>query len=299
MKQKTIAAPIKIQGIGIHSGNKVKMNMIPAPVNTGIVFVRVDQSPPISIKAVTENVSSTNMSTDISSGNVTVKTIEHFMSALFACGITNLYVEVTSSEVPVMDGSAAPFIFLIKETGVVEQFANKKYMKITRPIKVGDENKYAQILPNDTFCVDLTIDFDNPVIGKQRRVFDLSENSFSKDISAARTFGFLKDIEYLHANGMGLGGSSKNAVIIDDYSILNKDGLRYEDEFVRHKILDVVGDLYVSGYHIIGKYIGYKSGHAINNELISEIFRQKAYEIVELQESTPNQLKNLSFCGVN
>jgi UDP-3-O-[3-hydroxymyristoyl] N-acetylglucosamine deacetylase len=295
MYQKTIASPIKIEGIGIHSGNKVKMQLLPAPINTGIVFVRVDQTPPVSIKAVTKNVSSTTMSTDISSNGVTVKTIEHFMSALFACEITNLYIEVTSSEVPVMDGSAAPFIFLIKETGVTEQSAPKKFMKITRHVRVGDENRYTELHPNDTFSVDLKIDFNHPLIGAQHRVFDLSKHSFLKEIAPARTFGFLKDIEYLHANGMGLGGSTSNAVILDEYSILNKDGLRCDDEFVRHKVLDVIGDLYISGYHILGKYVGYKSGHAINHQLLLKVFEEGAYEIVTEEKGAGNESYALSY----
>jgi UDP-3-O-[3-hydroxymyristoyl] N-acetylglucosamine deacetylase len=256
------------------------MRLLPAPANTGIVFVRVDQTPPVSIPAVSANVSSTTMSTDISLNGVTVKTIEHFMSALFGVGITNLFVELTSTEVPVMDGSASTFIFLLREAGIVEQNAARKFMRITRPVAVGGEGKWASLEPHRGFVVDYTIDFDHPAIGKSQRVVDFTKHSFASDIANARTFGFLKDLEYLRANNLGLGGSTSNAIILDEYSIINNEGLRHDDEFVRHKILDAVGDLYVSGYQILGKYTGFKAGHAINNTLLQAVFDQQAYEII-------------------
>jgi UDP-3-O-[3-hydroxymyristoyl] N-acetylglucosamine deacetylase len=280
MNQHTIKNPIAIKGIGIHSGKPVTMRLVPANPDTGIVFVRTDYSPEIEIPAVFNNVEHTVMSTDIVTNGATIKTIEHLMSALCSIGIDNLRIELSNQEIPILDGSSKGFIMLIKNAGMQKQHSLRNYLKITKPITVRVDDKFIHLEPADSFVVDVTIDFNHPAIGRSRFCIDFSKQSFEKEIAAARTFGFIQDLEKLRAAGLGLGGSMHNAVILDDYKVLNPDGLRFTNEFVRHKILDAVGDLYTCGFQIIGKYTGYKPGHAINNLLVRSVFEQQAYEII-------------------
>lgn len=280
MKQHTINQAINIKGVGIHSGKTVSMRLVPAACNSGIVFVRTDFSPNVEIPALYSNVWSTAMSTDIGTHKAVVRTIEHLMSALHCVGVDNLRIELDSEEIPVMDGSAASFVFLIQETGLQEQAGSRKFMKITQSVTVTDQDRIATLSPAPSLIMDFAIDFDHSAIGSSRYTIDLSAKSFAKHIAPARTFGFLSDVEKLHAAGLGLGGSINNAIILDEYRVLNPEGLRFDDEFVRHKILDAVGDLYTSGYPVIGKYSASRAGHALNNKLLQAVVEQQAYTIV-------------------
>ena len=286
-KQRTLNSTINAAGIGLHSGEKVFITLRPAPPNTGIVFCRVDQSPVVQIPAYALNVSSTVLSTTLEANGAEVSTVEHLMSALAGLGIDNAFVELTSSEVPIMDGSAGPFVFLLRSAGIKEQSAAKRFVKIKRKVTVRDGDKEATFLPFDGFKVTFSIDFDHPVFRMRRQTVsvDFSSTSFVKEISRARTFGFMKDIEYLRTKNLALGGSVKNAIVVDDFRILNEDGLRYEDEFVRHKVLDAIGDLYLLGAGLIGEFRGHKSGHGLNNALLRSLLAQPdAYEWVTFED---------------
>lgn len=283
IRQRTLRNTIRATGIGLHSGDKVYLTLIPAPVGTGIVFRRTDLTPAVEIPAQALMVKETTLSTTLVAGNVKVSTVEHLMAALAGLGIDNLYIELSAAEVPIMDGSAGPFVFLLQSAGIQEQNAPKKFIRIRRKVTVTEEDKTASFLPFKGFKVGFTIDFDHPVFRSrsQHASVDFSTTSFVREVSRARTFGFMKDIEYLRARNLAKGGSVDNAIVIDDYGILNEDGLRYEDEFVRHKILDAIGDLYLAGHSLIGEYQGFKSGHALNNQLVRELIRQQdAWEIV-------------------
>lgn len=271
LRQRTLKNAIHATGLGLHSGDKVYMTLRPAAVNTGIVFRRTDLD--VDVPATAENVSETVLSTTIGHGDAKVSTIEHIMSAFAGLGIDNAYVDLSAAEVPIMDGSAGPFVFLIQSAGVEEQMAAKKVIRITKPIIVEDGDKIARFDPYDGFQVDLRIDFDHPAFKEdlQHVVIDFSATSFVKEVSRARTFGFMRDIEMLLANNLAQGGSQDNAIVLDDYRILNPDGLRYEDEFVRHKVLDAIGDLYTLGHSLVGKFTGFKTGHAVNNLLLREM----------------------------
>lgn len=293
--QRTLKSSIGTTGIGLHSGKKVKLTLRPAAVNTGIVFTRVDLDSPVSIKASPECVGETMLSTALVKGEgkeaVKVSTIEHLMSALAAHGIDNLYVDLSAEEVPIMDGSAAPFLYLIQSAGIEEQSASKKFIKIKRKIEVRKGDIYASLEPYNGFKLAFEIDFDHPAVNDSRQYLevDLSKESYSAEIGRARTFCFLKDVEMLRSMNLALGGSLGNAIVMDDYRVLN-DGLRYDDEFVKHKMLDAVGDLYTLGYGIIGRFYGYKSGHAVNNLLLRELLQQPdAWEFVSAgkQEKSP------------
>lgn len=283
IRQRTLRNSIKATGVGLHSGDKVYLTLRPAPVDTGIVFLRTDVNPMAEIPAQALKVTDTTLSTTIENNGVKVSTVEHLMAALAGLGIDNAYIELSAPEVPIMDGSAGPFVFLIQSAGIEEQSAAKKFIRIKRKVSVKDGDKVATFLPFDGFKVGFTIDFDHPVFRgrSQKATVDFSSTSFVREVSRARTFGFLRDIEFLRSKNLALGGSVENAIVIDDFRILNDDGLRYEDEFVRHKILDAIGDLYLLGKGIIGEFQGYKSGHALNNMLVRALLAQQdAWDIV-------------------
>ncbi len=286
IRQRTLKNKIRATGVGLHTGEKVYLTLKPAPVNTGIVFRRVDLNPVVEIPASFDNVGDTTLSTTLVNGDVRVSTVEHLLSAMAGLGIDNAYVEVTASEVPIMDGSAGPFVFLIQSAGVTEQSAPKEFIRIKRKIVVEDGDKRAVFEPFDGFKVSFTIDFNHPVFRgrSQHAMLDLSSTSFVKEISRARTFGFMRDIEFLRERNLALGGSVNNAIVMDDYRILNDDGLRYDDEFVKHKILDAIGDLYLLGKGLIGAFIGHKSGHGLNNQLLRELVKNPdAWEVVTFE----------------
>lgn len=288
IRQRTLKNVIRATGIGLHSGKKVHLALRPAPVNTGIVFVRTDLEPEVHIKAGANNVTDTTLCTAVSCGDVKVATVEHLMSALAGLGIDNAFVDVSAPEVPIMDGSAGPFVFLIQSAGVLEQNAAKKFIRIKREIAVRDGDKEAVFLPHQGFKVSFAIDFDHPVFERQKQVasVDFSTTSFVKEVSRARTFGFMRDLEHLRANNLALGGSLDNAIVVDEYRIVNEGGLRYDDEFVKHKVLDAIGDLYQLGHSLIGEFRGIKSGHALNNQLCRALLEQPdAFEIVTFEEN--------------
>lgn len=287
IRQRTLKNIIRATGIGLHSGEKVYLTLKPAPVNTGIVFVRTDLTPAVEIKAIAVNVGETTLSTTLTNGSVKVSTVEHLLSAMAGLGIDNAYVEVSAAEVPIMDGSAGPFVFLIQSAGVEEQSLPKRFIRIKDTVVVKDGDKYASFRPYNGFKVSFTIDFDHPLFDESNQVasLDFSSTSFVKEVSRARTFGFMRDIEYLRSKNLALGGSVNNAIVVDDYRVLNEDGLRYENEFVKHKILDAVGDLYLLGNSLIGEYVGYKSGHGLNNQLLRTLLKQQeAWEFVEFED---------------
>jgi UDP-3-O-[3-hydroxymyristoyl] N-acetylglucosamine deacetylase len=290
IKQRTLKNVIRATGVGLHTGDKVYLTLRPAAPNTGIVFRRVDMEQPVEIAARAENVGDTRLSTALEHNGVKISTVEHLLSAFAGLGVDNAYVDVSAAEVPIMDGSAGPFVFLIQSAGVEEQNAAKRFIRIKRPVRVEDGDKWASFEPFDGFKVGFTIDFDHPAFRERAQTasVDFSSTSFVKEVSRARTFGFLRDLEMLRQRQLALGGSLDNAIVVDDYRVLNEDGLRYEDEFVKHKILDAIGDLYLLGHSLIGAFTGHKSGHALNNRLLKElILRQDAWEEVTFDESEP------------
>ncbi|MBF0448621.1 MAG: UDP-3-O-acyl-N-acetylglucosamine deacetylase [Magnetococcales bacterium] len=280
--QRTLKNTIRCTGIGLHSGNKVYMSLRPASENTGIVFHRTDLDGAL-IPATVENISDTRLCSTISNANnVRVSTIEHLMAAFAGLGVDNAYVDLDGPEVPIMDGSAAPFVFLIQCAGVVDQKLPKKWIRVKKKVTVKEGDKEASFEPLDHFRVSFLIDFDHPLIAQQGVDMDVSETTFIKDVSRARTFGFLKDMETLRSNGLAKGGSLDNAIVIGDFRILNEGGLRYEQEFVRHKIIDAIGDLYLLGHPVQGHFKGIRSGHGLNNALLKTLLTQKdAWEFVE------------------
>lgn len=270
IRQRTLKNIIRATGVGLHTGEKVYLTLRPAAVDTGIVFRRVDLDEPVEIRATPENVGDTRLSTTLMNGDVKVSTVEHLLSAMAGLGIDNAYIDVTAPEVPIMDGSAGPFVFLIQSAGIEEQNAAKRFIRIKKPVVVEDGDKWARFDPFEGFKVSFNIDFEHPVFKNrsQTTTVDFSSTSFVKEVSRARTFGFMRDIEQLRENNLALGGSLDNAIVMDDYRVLNEDGLRYQDEFVKHKVLDAIGDLYLLGCSLIGEFSGYKSGHALNNHLL-------------------------------
>ncbi|MCU7875666.1 MAG: UDP-3-O-acyl-N-acetylglucosamine deacetylase [Candidatus Thiodiazotropha sp. (ex Lucinoma borealis)] len=285
--QRTLKNVIRATGVGLHTGEKVFLTLRPAAPDTGIVFRRVDLDPPVEIRACAENVGDTRLSSTLVQEGVRVSTVEHLLSALAGLGIDNAYVDVSAAEVPIMDGSAGPFVFLLQSAGVEEQNKAKRFIRIKRKVEVEEGDKRASFEPFDGFKVSFSIDFDHPAF-KERSQFatvDFSSTSFVREVSRARTFGFLRDIEMLRQKELALGGSLDNAVVVDDYRIMNDDGLRYEDEFVKHKILDAIGDLYLLGHSLIGAFSGHKSGHALNNRLLRELINQQdAWEEITFDE---------------
>jgi UDP-3-O-[3-hydroxymyristoyl] N-acetylglucosamine deacetylase len=287
IKQRTLKNSIRATGVGLHTGDKVYVMLRPAPVDTGVVFRRMDLDPPVEIKASPDNVGDTRLSTTLVDGAVRVSTVEHLLSAIAGLGIDNVYVDVSAPEVPIMDGSAGPFVFLIQSAGIVEQEAAKKFIRIKRSVEVREDDKWARFDPFDGFKVGFSIDFHHPIFnnGVQTAELDFSTTSFVKEVSRARTFGFMRDIEMLRERRLALGGSLDNAIVLDDFRILNEDGLRYEDEFVKHKILDAIGDLYLLGHSLIGAFTGFKSGHDLNNRLIRSLIAQEdAWECITFED---------------
>jgi len=276
--QRTLKNSIRATGVGLHTGKKVLMRLRPAPVDSGIVFRRSDlpQSPPIEAHA--ENVGDTVLGTTLVKGNVRVSTVEHLLSAFAGLGIDNAVVEVSAPEVPIMDGSAGPFVFLLQSAGIEEQRAPKRFIRIKKALRVEDGDKWAEFRPFDGFKVNFEIEFNHPIFKRrsQRASMDFSTTSFLKEVSRARTFGFMRDLEMLRARNLALGGSLDNAIVLDDFRVLNEDGLRYEDEFVKHKILDAIGDLYLLGHSLIGEFSGHKSGHALNNKLLRALLADRS-----------------------
>lgn len=290
IKQRTLKNTIRAIGIGVHTGQKVKLVLSPASENTGIIFRRTDLQKIVEIPAHPANVGETTLSTTLVKGDVKIATVEHLMAAFFGLGIDNAYVDVDASELPIMDGSAGPFVFLIQSAGIVEQNAPKKFLKIKKKIVIKDKDKFASLEPYRGFKISFGINFDHPAFkeDEQSLEIDFADHSFVKEIARARTFGFMEDYEMMRERNLARGASLDNAVVLNDYTVVNEGGLRYNNEFVKHKILDVTGDLYLLGYNILGHFSGYKSGHALNNKLLNSLLAQEhAWELVDFTE--PNQ----------
>jgi len=288
IKQRTLKNAIRATGVGLHTGEKVYLTLRPAPINTGIVFRRTDLADPVEIKADPMNVSDTRMSTTLEHDSAKISTVEHLMAAFAGLGIDNAYVDVTAAEVPIMDGSAGPFVFLLQSAGIEEQSIPKQFIRIKKPVRVEEGDKWASFEPWDGFKVSFSIDFDHPSLRKstQTACVDFSTTSFVKEVSRARTFGFMRDLEMLRAAGLARGGGMENAIVMDNFRVLNEDGLRYEDEFVKHKVLDAIGDLYLLGHPLIGAFSAHKSGHALNNRILRTLLSdQDAWEIVSFEET--------------
>ncbi|HTE41855.1 MAG TPA: UDP-3-O-acyl-N-acetylglucosamine deacetylase [Steroidobacteraceae bacterium] len=287
VRQRTLKNTIRATGVGLHTGKKVLMVLRPAPVNTGIVFYRSDLPNSPAVHAHAHNVRETDLGTTLIKDDAKIATVEHLLSALAGLGIDNAFVDLSAAEVPIMDGSAGPFVFLLQSAGIEEQNAPKRFVRVLKPIRVEDGDKWAQLKPYDGFKVNFEIEFNHPVFKKHSQVASLefSTTAFLKEISRARTFGFMRDLEYMRARNQALGGTMDNAIVLDDYRILNEDGLRYEDEFVKHKILDAIGDLYLLGCSLIGEYTGYKSGHGLNNKILRALLADRStYEEVTFTE---------------
>jgi UDP-3-O-[3-hydroxymyristoyl] N-acetylglucosamine deacetylase len=276
VNQRTLSNSIRATGVGLHSGKNVLMTLHPAPANTGIVFRRVDLEPAVEIRAHASNVSRTDLNTTLTLGDTSIYTVEHLLSAFAGLGVDNAYVDLTAPEVPIMDGSAGPFVFLLQSAGIVELDEPKKFIRILRQVRVEDGDRWAQFVPFDGFRVDFEIGFEHPSFKRraQKASIDFSTVSYLREISRARTFGFMRDIEMLRKRNLTLGGTLDNAIVLDEHRVLNEDGLRYEDEFVKHKILDAIGDLYLLGRPVIGAFHGYKSGHYLNSLLMQELLAQ-------------------------
>ena len=287
IRQCTLKNVIRASGVGLHSGKKVYLSLRPAPPSTGIVFRRVDLEPVVEIRACPENVGDTTLSTTLSHGTVRVSTVEHLLSAMAGLGIDNAFVDVSAPEVPIMDGSAGPFVFLIQSAGIEQQNVPKQFIRIKKSVSVKDGNKWARFEPFEGFKVAFSIDFDHPVFraSVSKATVDFSTTSFVKEVSRARTFGFTRDLERLRENNLALGGNLDNAIIVDEFRVLNEDGLRYEDEFVKHKVLDAIGDLYLLGHSLIGSFSGHKSGHHLNNKLLKALVEDAhAWEIATFDD---------------
>jgi UDP-3-O-[3-hydroxymyristoyl] N-acetylglucosamine deacetylase len=286
IKQRTLKNMIRATGVGLHTGTKVYMTLRPAAANTGIVFRRTDLNPPVEIKGEPYAVGDTRLSSCLEREGTRVSTVEHLMSALAGLGIDNAYVDLTAAEVPIMDGSAGPFVFLLQSAGIEEQNARKKFIRIVKPIEVREGDKWVRFEPHNGFKLTMSIDFTHPVFDKtpQEVTVDFSTTSYVKEVSRARTFGFMQDVETMRAQGLALGGSLDNAIVMDEYRVLNTDGLRYEDEFVKHKVLDAIGDLYLLGHPLIGAFSGHKTGHALNNRLLRRLMEDKpSWELVSFE----------------
>lgn len=289
LKQRTLKNVIRATGVGLHTGEKVYLTLRPAPADTGIIFVRTDLDPHVEIPAEAHLVGDTTLSTTLIQDGVRVSTIEHLMSAMCGLGIDNAYVEVSAPEVPIMDGSAGPFVFLIQSAGIEEQDAPKKFLRVTKPVRLEDGDRSVSLEPFDGFKVSYTLLYDHPVYRRYTKsaTIDFSSTSFVKEVSRARTFGFMHEFEELRNRNLALGASMDNAIAVGDYKVLNEDGLRYEDEFVKHKILDSIGDLYLLGHSLLGEFKGYKSGHALNNALLRALHATPdAWELVTFESES-------------
>ncbi|MDO9315360.1 MAG: UDP-3-O-acyl-N-acetylglucosamine deacetylase [Burkholderiaceae bacterium] len=290
LKQRTLKTLTRAVGMGLHSGQRVEITLRPAPPDTGIVFRRVDLPVPVDIPVSALAVTDTRMASTISHGNAKVHTVEHLMSACAGLGVDNLYVDITAEEVPILDGSASSFVFLLQSAGIEMQNAPKRFVRVLAPVEVrqgeGDNVKWARLEPYHGYRLSFEIDFSHPAVDAtgQRVLFDMSTDSYSKDIARARTFGFTKDVEMMRANGLALGGGLDNAIVMDDYKVLNAGGLRYDDEFVKHKILDAMGDLYLLGKPLLASYSAFRSGHALNNLLLRELLNHpEAWDVVTFE----------------
>lgn len=284
--QRTLKNLIRATGVGLHTGAKVYMTLRPAPANSGIIFRRIDLAEPVEIKATPHAVGDTRLSSCLERDGVRVQTVEHLMSAFAGLGIDNAYVDLSAPEVPIMDGSAAPFVFLLQSAGIEEQSAPKRFIRVLSPVMVEEGEKWVRLEPHNGFKLSLSIDFDHPVFDKTRKSVsvDFSDTSYVKEVSRARTFGFMQDVETMRGQGLALGGSLDNAIVMDEYRVLNTDGLRYEDEFVKHKVLDAIGDLYLLGHPLIGAFSGQRSGHALNNQLLRRLLEdRKAWEFASFE----------------
>jgi UDP-3-O-[3-hydroxymyristoyl] N-acetylglucosamine deacetylase len=292
LKQRTLQSLTKAVGVGLHSGQRVELTLRPAQPDTGIVFRRVDLPQPVDIPINAMAVTDTRLASTISQGGAKVFTVEHLMSACAGLGIDNLYIDITAEEVPILDGSASSFVFLLQSAGIVEQNAPKRFIRILKTVEVregeGDHVKWARLEPHHGYKLSFEIDFHHPAVDStgQSVVFDMDTDVYTRDIARARTFGFTRDVEMMRANGLALGGGLDNAIVMDDYKVLNSDGLRYDDEFVKHKILDAMGDLYLIGKPLLASYVAFRSGHAMNNKLLRELLSQpEAYDVVTFEDA--------------
>lgn len=299
LKQRTLKKAISATGVGLHNGEKVTLTLRPAAADTGIVFKRVDLPQPNEIQATPSAVHDTRMCSALEANGVRVATVEHIMSALAGLGVDNVYVDVNASEIPIMDGSSGPFVFLLQEAGIVEQAAAKKFIRVKKMVEVIEGDKWVRFEPYHGFKIDFTINFNHPVFehsGNNVKL-DFAADSYIKEISRARTFGFMHEVEYLRSNGLARGGSLDNAIVLDEYRVLNTDGLRYDDEFVKHKVLDAIGDLYMLGHPILGAFYAYKSGHALNNQLLRALLADASaweYTTFNKMEDAPAEFLALS-----
>jgi UDP-3-O-[3-hydroxymyristoyl] N-acetylglucosamine deacetylase len=287
LKQRTLKTTIKTTGVGLHTGARVEIVLRPAAPDTGIVFHRVDLAVPVTLPADALHVGDTRLSSTLTHDGASISTVEHLMSALAGLGVDNLHVDVAGPEIPIMDGSAGPFVFLLQSAGIVEQEAPKRYLRILSPVEVKDGDKWARFEPYNGFKLDFTIDFPHPMFGSENRnvVIDFALHSYVKEVARARTFGFMQEVEAMRAAGLGLGGSLQNAIVLDEYRVLNSEGLRYDNEFVKHKVLDAIGDLYLLGHPLIGQYTAFKSGHGLNNAVARALLaRPDAFELVTFVE---------------
>ena len=291
IQQRTLKSLTRAVGVGLHSGQRVELTLRPAAPDTGIVFRRIDLPEPVDIRVSAAAVTDTRMASTLSCGNAKVFTVEHLMSACAGLGVDNLYVDITAEEVPILDGSAASFVFLLQSAGIVLQNAPRRFIRLLKPVEVRDgqgaSEKWARLEPYHGYKLSFEIDFDHPAVDStgQRVVFDMSTDSYSKDIARARTFGFTKDVEMMRANGLALGGGMDNAIVMDDYKVLNAGGLRYDDEFVKHKILDAMGDLYLIGKPFLASYSAFRSGHGLNNLLLRELLNHpEAWDVVTFED---------------
>ncbi len=303
LKQRTLKSITQAVGVGLHSGQRVEITLRPAQPDTGIVFRRVDLPQPVDIPVSATAVTDTRLASTLSHGDAKVNTVEHLMSACAGLGVDNLYVDITAEEIPILDGSAASFVFLLQSAGIVQQNTPRRFIRLTQPVEVregsGPTEKWARLEPYHGYRLRFEIDFKHPAVDStgQSVEFDLSTGSYARDIARARTFGFTKDVEMMRANGLALGGGLDNAIVMDDYKVLNADGLRYDDEFVKHKILDAMGDLYIVGKPLLASYTAFRSGHALNNKLLRELLAQpQAWEVVtfEDEKQAPNGFAQLA-----
>lgn len=288
IKQRTLKQIIRATGVGLHTGEKVTMTLRPAALHTGIVFRRIDLAQPVEIKADPYHVGDTRLASCLEQDGVRVSTVEHLMSALAGLGIDNLYVDLSSGEVPILDGSAGPFVFLLQSAGIEEQPAAKKFIRILQRVEVSAGDKSARFAPHPGFKIEFSIDFDHPVFENSAKsvCVDFATTSYVREVSRARTFGFMQEVEWMRGQGLALGGSLDNAIVLDEYRVLNNDGLRYDDEFVKHKVLDAIGDLYLLGHPVIGIFAAHKSGHALNNALLRRLLEhQEAWEYVSFDRA--------------
>lgn len=296
--QRSLKSVVKATGVGLHSGAKVTISLRPAAPDTGVVFRRVDLDPPVDLKADPFSVGDTRLASCLERDGVKVATVEHLMSALAGLGIDNIYVDVDAAELPILDGSAAPFVFLLQSAGIEAQAAAKKFLRVTKTVEVKDGDKWARLSPYDGFSLDFSIVFNHPAVDSaaSRARVDFADQSYVREVARARTFGFMQDVETMREQGLALGGSLENAIVMDEYRVLNSDGLRYADEFVKHKILDAIGDLYLAGHPLLAAFAAHKSGHALNNRLLRALLADEtAWEMVsfERSEQTPDSVARL------